>query len=122
VVLSDGVGREERVGFATCERLVRRVGIPIYVLVLDREGEVSRSAADAAKVDKLSAAAGGRVFYLRELDRLGEVYRSIREELRSQYLLTYYPADPPDDDEFRRVQVQVLQPGLTARTAGGYYR
>jgi hypothetical protein len=53
---------------------------------------------------------------------LGGVYRAIGEELRSQYLVTYYPEPRADEgSDFRRVTVEVNQPGLTARTPGGYY-
>lgn len=119
VVLSDGVGREERVGFATCLRLVRRVGVPVYMVVLDRDG---RSARQAEKVEQIATAAGGRVFFVSDLDALGGVYRTIGEELRSQYLVAYYPESRAEEGgDFRRVTVEVTQPGLTARTAGGYY-
>jgi Ca-activated chloride channel homolog len=119
VVLSDGVGREERVGFATCLRLVRRVGVPVYLVVLDRD---ARSARQGEKVEQIAAAAGGRVFFVSDLDALGGVYRTIGEELRSQYLVTYYPEPRADaGSDFRRVSVEVMQPGLAARTVAGYY-
>lgn len=119
VVLSDGVGREERVGFATCLRLVRRVGVPIYMIVLDRDGQSVRQ---AEKVEQIAGAAGGRVFFVSDLDRLGAVYRTIGEELRAQYLVTYYPEPRTEEgDDFRRVTVEVTQPGLAARTVAGYY-
>jgi VWFA-related protein len=119
VVLSDGVGREERVGFATCLRLVQRVGVPVYMVVLDRDGQSERQ---AEKVEQIAAAAGGRVFFVADLDRLGAVYRTIGEELRSQYLVTYYPEPRADEGgDFRRVTVEVTQPGLAARTVAGYY-
>lgn len=119
VVLSDGVGREERVGFATCLRLVRRVGVPVYMVVLDRDGQSRRQ---AEKVEQIAAAAGGRVFFVSDLDTLGGVYRAIGEELRSQYLVTYYPQPRADEGaDFRRVTVEVTQPGLAARTVAGYY-
>jgi hypothetical protein len=63
---------------------------------------------------------GGRVFYVQSLDNLGSVYRAIQEELDSQYVVSYYPADTGGDD-FRRVEVTVPQPGLTARTVSGYW-
>ena len=62
------------------------------------------------------------MFFVADLDALGGVYRAIGEELRSQYLVTYYPEPRADEgSDFRRVTVEVTQPGLTARTPGGYY-
>jgi VWFA-related protein len=118
VVLSDGVGREERVGYATCLRLAQQVGVPIYAIVLDRDGgERERS----GRVESVATAVGGRVFYVESLENLGAVYRTIRDELDSQYVVTYYPSEEPDDDDFRHVEVGVPQPGLTARTVSGYW-
>ena len=117
VVLSDGAGREERVGYATCLRLAQQVGVPIYAIVLDRDGsEKARS----AKIEQIANAVGGRVFYVSSLDNLGSVYRAIRQELDSQYLVGYYPQDNRGDD-FRRVEVSVSRPGLSARTVSGYW-
>ena len=124
VVLSDGAGREERVSYATCLRLAQQVGVPIYAIVLDRDGsERERS----QRVEKVADAVGGRVFYVQDLENLGGVYRQIREELESQYVLTYYPPDGGVGDgggeggEFRRVEVEAEPGGLTARTVSGYW-
>jgi VWFA-related protein len=117
VVLSDGVGREERVGYATCKRLAQQVGIPIYAIVLDREGDEKQR---AQGIEDVVAAVGGRVFYVPNLDNLGDVYRTVRQELDSQYLLTYYP-EPNGDDSFRHVQVEVRRPGLEVRSVAGYW-
>jgi len=118
VVLSDGAGREERVGYATCLRLAQQVGVPIYAIVLDRDGkERERS----ERVESVVRAVGGRVFYVASLDNLGSVYRTIRDELDSQYVVTYYPPHGRDGDDFRHVEVTVPQPGLTARTVSGYW-
>jgi len=117
VVFSDGVGREERVGYATCLRLAQQVGLPIYAIVLDRDGnEKTRS----EKMDKIAEAVGGRTFYVQSLENLGAVYRAIREELRSQYVVTYYPRNAGGED-WRPVEVEVRQPGLSARTVSGYW-
>jgi len=119
VVLSDGAGREERVSYATCLRLAQQVGVPIYAIVLDRDGsERERS----ERVEKVADAVGGRVFYVEDLDNLGSVYRRIREELESQYVLSYYPPnDGGGDGDFRRVGVEAEPGGLTARTVSGYW-
>lgn len=128
VVLSDGAGREERVAYATCQRLAQQVGVPIYAIVLDRDGgERERS----QRVEAVAESVGGRVFYVANLDNLGAVYRTIREELASQYVLTYYPPEAggaaggsgsrAKEEGFRRVEVEVAGSGLTARTVSGYW-
>jgi VWFA-related protein len=125
VVLTDGVGREERVDFGTCQRFVQRSGVPIYAILLagddptaERQGGV-----DEQKLGRLTSSVGGRLFVAERADRLGSVYRSVIDDLRSQYLLTYYPqrAVAGPDEGWREVEVDVARPGLVARTVAGYY-
>jgi VWFA-related protein len=118
VVLSDGAGREERVGYATCLRLAQQVGVPIYAIVLDRDG-IERQRAE--RIEVVAKAVGGRVFYVESLENVGSIYRTIRQELDSQYVVSYYPTETGDEAEFRHVEVNVPQPGLTARTVSGYW-
>jgi Ca-activated chloride channel family protein len=124
VVLTDGVGREERVDFGTCLRFVQRSGVPIYAILLagDDPTAAERGGVDAEKLGRLVAAVGGRLFVAENPNRLGGVYRAVGEELRSQYLLTYYPERPAAGGEgWREVAVEVARPGLVARTLAGYY-
>jgi predicted RNA-binding protein with PUA-like domain len=73
------------------------------------------------KVDRLVASTGGRVFYAKEYENLDEVYDEIETELRSQYLLTYYPKSNGGNASWRHVDVQVVRQGLRPRTLSGYW-
>ena len=64
---------------------------------------------------------GGRIFLTRVNEDLEAIYREIDEELRSQYLLGYYPSDL-SGDRWRDLRAEVDVPGATARTIAGYYR
>lgn len=125
VVITDGVGREERVDFGTCQRFVQRSGIPVYAILLagDDPTAARHGGIDAETLGRLTGSVGGRLFVADRLDRLGGVYRAVIEELRSQYLLTYYPrrAAAGPDEGWREVEVDVARPGLVARTLAGYY-
>jgi hypothetical protein len=52
--------------------------------------------------------------------KLHEVYQTILRELRSQYLLTYYPRDSAPE-VWRKVAVELKKRGFQARTVSGYY-
>ena len=64
---------------------------------------------------------GGQTFYIDSAKNLESVYKQINEELRSQYLLTYYSTNPGGKDKWRKVEVKVEPTSLQARTLTGYY-
>jgi hypothetical protein len=46
----------------------------------------------------------------------------IGTELRSQYFIAYAPSTPPENGQYRKIDVQVPdRKGLTVRTRKGYY-
>ena len=45
----------------------------------------------------------------------------INEELRSQYLLTYYSSNTGPKDQWRKIEVKVEPTSLQARSISGYY-
>ena len=69
---------------------------------------------------------GGRAYLLEDAHRDGrdlidEAVAEVASELRQQYTLGYYPADPAADGKFRRVQVRVAKPDLRVRAREGYW-
>ncbi len=126
IVFSDGADEDDGFPFRSCLQVARRMGVPIYFVFLREEPEegalslLTRSLSD--RVDRLVEATGGRVFWTSSMDRLDAVYEEIENELRSQYLLTYYP--PLEDagaGTWRDVDVEVDGEGLVPRTLSGYW-
>jgi Ca-activated chloride channel homolog len=70
---------------------------------------------------KLAAYSGGTLIDASRIENLGAAFGRIAQELRSQYSIGYYPKDVKQDGRFRKVEVRVNRPGLTARTRQGYY-
>lgn len=46
---------------------------------------------------------GGKYFYAKSLSELDDAFRQISDELRTQYLLAYYPSQKLSDREFHRI-------------------
>jgi len=91
------------------ERLVtpdaRRLGMAHYTLYLA----------------ELVRRAGGRLYFLRELSTLAEVYRRIAENLRAQYTLGYYPTEGGRPG-WRSIRVEVpARPGARIPHRAAYY-
>ncbi len=127
VVFYDGDDEDLSFPFATTLDKAKESQLPIYLVVLNDEaartqGEGFAVRSRIGRLEKLAAAGGGRVFYVRTDQDLEPVFDQIAEELRAHYLLAYYPEDPSFEAEWRPVRVEVEGPGLTARTVEGYVR
>ncbi|MEM8930627.1 MAG: VWA domain-containing protein [Acidobacteriota bacterium] len=126
VVFSDGADEDERFPFRTAMRISREMSVPIYLILMGKRPEESAlqglfSRSFASRADRVTEATGGRVFYAKEFDSLNDVYAEIEKELRSQYLLTYYPTNTAGDRAWRDVDVEVLRDDLEPRTLSGYW-
>ena len=118
VILSDGKDTSSKFDFDTLLDYVKKSGIAIYAVGLKiptAELEVK------FKLNKLAQVTGGQTFMIDSVKNLESVYRQINDELRSQYLLTYYSTNPETKDRWRKVEVKVEPSNLQARTLRGYY-
>jgi Ca-activated chloride channel family protein len=114
VVLSDGEDRySEATATAVLER-ARRSDVMIYPIAIGRRR--------APLFAELASVSGGRSFHLKDARELAATLSSIAEDLRSQYLLGYSPAEPwpANDSEWRSITVRVNQPGVRVRARSGY--
>jgi Ca-activated chloride channel family protein len=118
VILSDGKDTASKFDYETLVEYVRKAGISIYGIGLKISGadlEVKY------KLNKLAQATGGQTFYVDSAKNLETVYRQINDDLRSQYMLTYYSTNTTAKDKWRKVEVKVEPTSLQARTITGYY-
>ena len=78
---------------------------------------------DSGTLKKIASETGGRAFFPRNSADLDTAYAQIDEDLRSQYILAYTPANSVKDGSFRTIQVKVKNHGdLTVRHAVGTLR
>jgi VWFA-related protein len=69
----------------------------------------------------ISDATGGRAFFPTRLEDVGANFNSIQEELRSQYLLQYRPANFKQDGSFRTIYLHASDPRYHVRAHTGYF-
>jgi VWFA-related protein len=71
---------------------------------------------------KIAAETGGRAFFPNNFEDLDRAFTQIDEDLRSQYIVTYEPANEAKDGSFRTIQLRVKnQKDLTVRHRRGYF-
>ncbi|HWN98134.1 MAG TPA: VWA domain-containing protein [Blastocatellia bacterium] len=77
---------------------------------------------DSGTLKKIAAETGGRAFFPRNEADLDTAYAQIDEDLRSQYITAYTPANSARDGSFRTIQVRVKnQKDLNVRYRRGYF-
>jgi VWFA-related protein len=69
----------------------------------------------------IAEATGGRAFYPTRIEDVGTSFNGIEEELRSQYLLEYRPANFKQDGAFRTIYLHATDPKYHVRTHTGYF-
>jgi VWFA-related protein len=117
VLISDGRDTKSKFTYEQALEYARRSGVPIYAIGIGiRAGD-----ADVRyKLDKLSKDTGGTAFYIDQARELQRVYDDIQAELRSQYILGFYPSpDIKAGSKWREVTVQVSEGKV--KTVKGYF-
>ena len=69
----------------------------------------------------ISNATGGRAFFPTRMEDVATSFNSIEEELRSQYLLEYRPANFKQDGAFRTIYLHANDPRYHVRAHTGYF-
>jgi Ca-activated chloride channel family protein len=122
VLLSDGDDTSSLIEFDQVLDLAKRSETVIYCIGL-RQGEIARREFKEAEfvLKQLSSETGGRAYFPTDARELAKIYQSIWDELATQYTMAYSSANPKRDGAWRRIQVRLVKPELTARTKLGYY-
>jgi Ca-activated chloride channel homolog len=122
VVLSDGDDTSSVIEYDDVLDLAKRSETAIYAIGL-RQPESGRGKFKEAEfvLRQLSQETGGRVFFPTSVAELPKIYEQISEELASQYTMAYSSKNPMRNGAWRRIDVRVNKPGLSARTRRGYY-
>ncbi len=84
-------------------------------------GDRYRFGINSSVLRRLTQETGGRAYFPRNAEDLARAFREIETELRSQYLVAYYPSDPTPDGRFRQIEIRVpTRKGLRIRHRRGY--
>jgi VWFA-related protein len=122
VVFSDGEDTSSLVSFDEVLDLAKRSETSIYAIALRGPDVQTKGFREAEYVMRtLALETGGRSFFPGKVEDLNAVYSQIADELASQYTMGYTSKNPRRDGGFRRIDVRVTRPSVTARTKRGYY-
>jgi Ca-activated chloride channel homolog len=126
VVITDGGDTVSRYDYRDAVRSAQEAEAIVYsIIVVPVEASAGRDTGGEHALIQLSEDTGGKHYYASSLPQLDSAFRQISDELRTQYLLAYYPSQRLSDSEFRRIQVSINgMPDLAdfhVRHRTGYY-
>ena len=126
VVITDGGDTVSKVDYQGALRATQEAEAIVYsIIIVPIEASAGRDTGGEHALIQLSADTGGRYFYATSANQLDEAFRQISDELRTQYLLAYYPSDRFSSSDYRRIQVSLTgspaSSSLNIRHRTGYY-
>jgi Ca-activated chloride channel family protein len=118
VVITDGGDTVSQVDYKEALRTAQEAEAIIYsIIIVPIEASAGRDTGGEHALIQISADTGGKYYYATSAPQLDDAFRQISDELRTQYLLAYYPSQRYSDSDFRQLRVD-----LTNAPAGGPYQ
>jgi Ca-activated chloride channel family protein len=126
VVITDGGDTVSKMDYQEAVRAAQIAEAIVYsIIVVPIEASAGRDTGGEHALIQLSEDTGGKYFYATTVPELDQAFHSISDELRTQYLLAYYPARRIADSDFRRIEVKLagINSGADYKTRHrtGYY-
>jgi len=118
VVITDGGDTMSQVNYKEALRTAQEAEAIIYsIIIVPIEADAGRDTGGEHALIQISTDTGGKYYYATSLPQLDDAFRQISDELRTQYLLAYYPSQRYSNSEFRQLRVDLANP-----PAGGPYQ
>lgn len=124
VVITDGGDTVSQADYKEAVRAAQEAEAIVYSIIdVPVEASAGRDTGGEHALIQISEDTGGKYYYATSIADLEDAFRKISDELRTQYLLAYYPSQRYSDSDFRRIQVKVDagNSGYTAHNRAGYY-
>jgi len=116
LILSDGGDNHSRYSSSEVIDMLREADVRLYAIGLFDSARFLKRAAEET---------GGGVIEVNDLQKLPDAIDTLSAQLRSQYLLGYYPVEPQNDGKFHAVKVKLSNAAgrlkLRASWRHGYY-
>ncbi|HSY90020.1 MAG TPA: VWA domain-containing protein [Candidatus Binatus sp.] len=126
VLITDGGDTASRFDYQQAVRAAEEAEAIVYsIIIVPIENSAGRETGGEHALIQLSEDTGGKYYYATSMAQLDEAFQKISDELRTQYLLAYYPAQRTSFSEFRRIEVKVAgvpdAASYRVRHRAGYY-
>lgn len=108
VVITDGGDTVSKTSYQDAIREAQQAEVILYsIIIVPIENSAGRDIGGEHALITLSRDTGGKYFYATGIEQLDAAFRQISDELRTQYLIAYYPSRRIADSDFRRIEIKV---------------
>lgn len=119
ILISDGNDNQSRVTREEAIEMAQKAEVIVYTISTNINGVKERG---DRVLERISDATGGRAFFPFKIQDVADAFSAIQDELRSQYLLAYKPADFQRDGRFRSISVETAnRKNVHVRARKGYF-
>lgn len=119
ILLSDGDDNQSHVTREEAIEMAQRADVIVYTISTNLSGAGHHG---DKVLERIADATGGRAYVPFQITEVANAFAAIQEELRSQYAISYKPADFISDGRYRSVEILAEgQKGLRVRSRRGYY-
>jgi Ca-activated chloride channel family protein len=108
VVISDGGDNHSRYTESELRSLLKEADVEVYAIgMFDRFATRPEEKIGPLRLDEVTSVTGGRVFPVHDAVELSRAVTQISGELRTQYILGYYPSNRRRDGKWRRLKIRL---------------
>lgn len=118
IIVSDGEDNQSEHTLNQAIWMAERAQVIIYTISTDDSGLILRG---DRILEEIANSTGGRSFFPFKMKDIKSSFSAIEDELRSQYNVSYHPADFDANGHFRSIEITSLKKDLQVRARKGYF-
>ncbi len=118
ILLSDGEDNQSRVSRGEALEMALRAEVIIYAISTNTSGIKLRG---DKVLEYFADQTGGKAFFPFKIEDVANAFTEIQDELRSQYAISYKPADFLSDGKYRKIEILAENKKYHVRARKGYY-
>lgn len=118
IIVSDGEDNQSEHSLGDAIYMAERAQVVIYTISTDDSGLILRG---DKVLQQISDATGGRAFFPFKMKDIKSSFSAIEDELRSQYVISYHPADFDANGHYRSIEISANKKDLQVRARKGYF-
>jgi Ca-activated chloride channel homolog len=119
ILLSDGDDNQSHVTREESIEMAQRAEVIVYTISTNISGMKQKG---DKVLERIADATGGRAFFPFQIRDVANAFAEIQDELRSQYAVSYKPADFKADGRYRTIEIVALdRKNLRVRSRRGYF-